>query len=253
MDPTTNAVPVLYDSEGKVVDTTRLKLSNPTVSVSAKILKTKEVPISVKTEGEPATGYTVTSITCEPTTVVIKGSSSVLNSISAIEIPSNLINIKDKKKEVKTTIDITEYLPEGAELLNDADANVEIVVSIGAIKTRNFKVSVEDIEVTGLETGLKLDFVRTSESVTISGIEEDITNLVGTKITGHIDVKDLQIGEHEVKLSLNIDETKYTYGEIVVSVIISEDVVDTELPTDTESTENTEDTEVSESENGSDS
>lgn len=42
---TDNVIPVLYDSDGNEVDTTQLKLSNTTVTISAKILSVKEVPL----------------------------------------------------------------------------------------------------------------------------------------------------------------------------------------------------------------
>lgn len=220
MNVTDSVLPILYDSEGKEVDTTRLSLSNTTVNVSANILKTKEVPITVKPSGTPADGHVATYTTTNPTTIELKGSTSVLNSINAIEIPSELINIDGAVDDVTATIDITEYIPYGAELLDKEDATIDVTVSIGTIKNKVFSVNTDNIIVTGLPTDTEFQFIHSSVAVTISGLEEDVDKLVGTTLSGSIDLTDLPLGGHVVPLVLDIDETKYTYNEVLVSVLI---------------------------------
>lgn len=223
---TDSVVPVLYDSEGNEIDTTRLTLSNTTVNVSANILNTKEVPIAVKPAGNPAKGYAVTSITSNPTTILLKGNTAVLNAISAIEIPSELVSVNDAKADVTTSIDITEYIPYAAELVNKDDATVSITVGISKLRDKVFSVATDNIIVTGLQTGVKFKFVHSSVAVTISGLEEDINGLSNMTINGSVDVTDLPEGAHQLPLTLDIDGTKYTYSDVKVSVIIGEDPIE---------------------------
>ena len=225
---TDTVVPVLYDSEGKEIDATRLTLSNTTVNISANILKVKEVPITVKPSGDPAENYVITSILSNPTTIQLKGSATVLNSISAIEIPSELVNVEDATSDVYATIDISDYIPYGAELVDKADATVDITVMIGRIRDRVFSVATENIVVIGLPTDTEVRFVHSSIAVTISGLEEDINILSGSILSGSIDVTDLPEGTHTLPISLDIDGTKYTYNDVKVSVIIGEDNTDPE-------------------------
>ena len=225
---TDTVVPVLYDSEGKEIDATRLTLSNTTVNISANILKVKEVPITVKPSGDPAENYVITSILSNPTTIQLKGSATVLNSISAIEIPSELVNVEDATSDVYATIDISDYIPYGAELVDKSDATVDITVMIGRIRDRVFSVATENIVVIGLPTDTEVRFVHSSIAVTISGLEEDINVLSGSILSGSIDVTDLPEGTHTLSLSLDIDGTKYTYNDVKVSVIIGEDNTDSE-------------------------
>ena len=107
---TDNVIPVLYDSDGNEVDTTQLKLSNTTVTISAKILSVKEVPLVFSTTGTPYGEYRVVEISSTPDTVKLKGASNVLNPFVSLEIPANVINVSGAKNDVKTTIDISEYL-----------------------------------------------------------------------------------------------------------------------------------------------
>ena len=214
--------PVLYDKNGKEVDATRLTLSNSTVNVSAEILNTKEVVISVKPDGLPADGYTVTSISSNPTTILLKGNKSVLNAINSIDIPDGLISVAGKDKDVKATIDVSEYIPEGVTLVDSENSSVEITVAIGKIKEKVFSINTENIIVTGLSTHSKLEFAVTSVAVHVSGLETDIANLSSEMLSGSVDVTYLPIGIHEVELRLDLDESKYSYLPVKVTVYITE-------------------------------
>lgn len=221
---TYKAKPVLYDKNGKEIDTTRLTLSNNTVNVSAEILNTKEVAIAVKPEGAPAEGYMVTSISSNPTTIQLKGSKAVLNSVNSIEIPSELISIEGKESDVEVTIDVSEYIPEGVALVTPEESTVEITISIGKIKEKVFRIQTKNIIVTGLSTHSTLEYDLSSVAVHVSGLEEDIANLSSETISGNIDVTYLPIGVHQVELLLDLDENKYSYTPVKVTVYIKETV-----------------------------
>ena len=219
---TYKAKPVLYDKDGKEVDETRLTKSDSTVTVSAEILSTKEVAIAVKPTGTPKNGYTITSISSNPTTILVKGNKAVLNSVNSIEIPDDLISVAGVDKDVKVMIDVSEYIPEGLSMVDPEGASVEITVSIGKIKEKVFSVKSENIIVTGLSTHNKLEFELSSIAVHVSGLEEDIASLSSATLRGSIDVTYLPIGIHQVELLLDLDESKYTYLPIKVNVYITD-------------------------------
>lgn len=221
LDVTDNVVPVLLGTDGRELDTTRLTLSNGIVTVSAQILKMKEVPLSIKTSGTPAENYVVASISANPANVLIKGGVSVLNGINAIEIPASVINIQNAKQDVRATFDISEYLPDGVKLVDGVQNSIEVLVKIEPIKTKVFSVSTQNIEVTGLSNQNELIFSHSSVAASISGQEADMNHLTGSVIKGNIDVTGLEPGEHQVPLHLDIDDKKYQYSEILVSVVIN--------------------------------
>ena len=235
---TYKAKPVLYDKEGKEVDETRLTKSDNTVTVSAEILSTKEVAIAVKPTGTPKAGYTTTAISSNPTTVLLKGSKALLNSVNSIEIPGDLVSVEGADKDVKVMIDVSEYIPEGLSLVDPEEASVEITVSIGKIKEKVFSIKSENIIVTGLSTHDKLEFELSSYAVHISGLEEDIVNLNNATLRGSIDVTYLPVGIHQVDLILDLDESKYTYLPIKVNVFITDAIEPEENPSEEEDSEN---------------
>lgn len=234
---TYKAKPVLYDKDGKEIDETRLTKSDNTVNVSAEILSTKEVAIAVKPSGTPKSGYKQTAISSTPTTILLKGSKSVLNSINSIEIPDGLVSIANADKDVKAMIDVSEYIPDGASLVDPETANVEILVSIGKLKEKVFSIKTENIIVTGLATHDKLEFELSSIAVRISGLEDDIANLSSETLNGTIDVTPLSVGEHEVDLILDLDDNKYTCPPIKVKVSIMDESIPETNPSEDETPE----------------
>lgn len=219
---TYKAKPVLYDKDGKEVDETRLTKSDSTVTVSAEILSTKEVAIAVKPTGTPKNGYTVTSISSNPTTILLKGNKAILNSVNSIEIPDDLISVANADKDVKVMIDVSEYIPEGLSMVDPEGASVEITVSIAKIKEKVFSIKSENIIVTGLSTHNKIEFELSSIAAHISGLEEDIASLSSATLSGSVDVTHLPIGIHQVELLLDLDESKYTYLPIKINVYITD-------------------------------
>lgn len=226
--PSYRATPILLDKNGKEVDTTRLTLSNTTVNVSAEILNTKEVAISIKPAGKPADGYMITSITSDPTTILLKGDKELLNSINAIEIPGNVISIEGKKENIVTTIDVSQYIPEGVTMVKGEDASVNITVAIGKIKEKSFTVNTSDIIVTGLPTHSSIEFALSSVAVKVSGLETDINSLNASNIIANIDVTDLAAGKHTLDLILDLDENKFTYQNVKIVFTIIDETPETE-------------------------
>ena len=217
---TDNVIPVLYDSDGNEVDTTQLKLSNTTVTISAKILSVKEVPLVFSTTGTPYGEYRVVEISSTPDTVKLKGASNVLNPLVSLEIPANVINVSGAREDVKTTIDISEYLPDGVELVDSSAASVTVTVRIEAYASRTYHLQTSDIRVNSLPDGLNLSFDKAQVSVTVSGLQDDLNKLNASDLAASIDASQLSEGTHQVELSLKLDEDHYAYQPITVSVTV---------------------------------
>ena len=220
---TYRATPILMDTDGREIDTTRLTLSDTMVNVEARILNTKEVTVSVVPSGTPANGYKVTEIQMSPTTVLLKGNKTLLNSINEIQIPADIVSVEGANKDFTVSIDVSEYIPEGVELVNLEQATVSIMVSVDKIKTKSFSINTEDIIVTGLPTHTTMEYALSSVAVNITGLEVDVNALTTGMLTASIDVTDLGTGTHEVDLVVDLDETKYEYRTVKVTVTIADE------------------------------
>lgn len=230
--------PILVDAEGDEIDTTRLTLSDNTVNVEAEILNMKQATISVVPSGAVADGYAVTSIKTNPETIYLKGNKTILNTLSTIEIPSDIVSVEDADKDVTVTVDVSEYIPEGVELAVPEQATVEITVSVDKVKTKSYSINTEDVVVVGLPTRTTIEYALSSVAVNVTGLEADINALTSEMIMASIDVTDLGVGTHEVELILDLDENKYTHETLKVMVTIAEEVDESDGTTESGGTVN---------------
>lgn len=221
MNLSDNVLPVFYDADGNEIDTTRLKYNNTTVTIAAKILRVKEIPLSFTTTGTPSGDYRVVEITSDPENIRIKGASSVLNPIMSLAIPAEVLNVSGARDDLTTTIDITEYLPDGVELVDAADATVTVTVRIEAYQSKTFTIDTKDITVNGLGDGYELAFEQNSVMVTISGLQNDLNRLSAADLASAIDVSGMEEGLHQVNLEIELDETNYAARTVSVEVKIS--------------------------------
>lgn len=238
MNLSDNVIPALYDADGQEIDTTKLKLSNTTVTISAKILSVKEIPLVFSTAGAPYGDYRVVEISSKPETVKVKGSSTILNPLSSLTIPGDVLNVSGAREDITTTIDISEYLPDGVELVNASDATVTVTVRIEAYESKKFNLNTSQITVNGLDTDYDLSFEQSTVAVTVSGLKNNLNTLTVSQLSASIDVTDLGVGTHQVNLELSLDEDNYAYQTITVTVEIKEKAKDDSENTDDNSSEN---------------
>ena len=222
---TYRTVPIFIDEDGNEVDITRLTLSDNTVNVKAEILNMMKAVIKAEPSGQVAEGYAVTSVQANPDFIFLKGNKSILNNISEIQIPSEVISVEGANTDVAIVVDVSEYLPAGVELAMPEQANVEIMVSVDKVKTKSYNINTENVIVIGLPTHTTMEYALSSLAVDITGLETDINALTNEMIMASIDVTGLGVGTHEVELKLDLHE-KYSYEVVKVEVTIAEEVED---------------------------
>ena len=126
---------IVYDSTGNVLDLGgNVYLSNRKVIVTVKTNKIKTVPVTIKPYGQPAAGYELSGVTLSKSSVSVLADEEVLNTINEIELPSDLLYIEGQKSDVTASVNLEDYLPEGASLYGDTG-----MVTINATITKKQK------------------------------------------------------------------------------------------------------------------
>ena len=204
-DVTDSVVPILHDADGNAIDTTKLRLSQSTVTISAQILNTKDVTLDFSTTGEAADGYIVTDVTYSLETVRIKGEAATLNPVNKITIPEEVLDVTGRTEDLVTTIDISTYLPTGTALVLSSDAMVEVTVHIEPLTTRPFSMPVSRITVVNLAENYRLKYEQGIVIAEVTGPESVVQALDAGAVTLTLDAGSLGRGEHEVMLMADID------------------------------------------------
>lgn len=226
-DISDSVVPVLYDKGGEAVDTTRLTLSLDIVTVKANIVSRKTVPVRVNYSGKTAEGFEVISAEAEPAEVTIKGRSNILNAISAVTIPEDVISVEGAKEKFEQKVDINQYLPEGVVLENSVEATVTVKIDVEQLERRVFTIPVRNIQVDDLPEKYRLEFNERTAEIEIYGLTDDLNRLTANGLRPVLSVSGLAPGKHVKQLQLALDN-KYIAGENMVSfTIYSENSEDT--------------------------
>lgn len=228
-DVVASVIPVLYDSDGNVVDKSDLTLNMSTVTVTVRILDIKDVSLIFNVTGTPADGYAYMDMEYEPKTIAIKGTASSLNNVTAINIPENALDISGARGDITQVIDVSEYLPSGVTIADQSQAKVKVTVHIAQLSAKVVNIFPSSIRVLNLPEGYKLSFDTSVIRVNVNGIAEDIAALDTDSIVASIDAGQLTPGTHEVELALDLDENLY-HEPVMVTVTVTEETTDEPTP-----------------------
>lgn len=254
-DISDSVVPVLLDENEEIVDTTRLTLSLDIVTVKAGIVSQKTVPIKVNYSGKPKEGFEVISAVAEPKEVTIKGRSDILNAISAITIPEEVVNVEGADAKFEQKVDLNQYLPGGVSLNNSVEASVTVKIDIEQLERRVFTVPTRNIGVDDLREGYRIEFNERNVDIEVYGLEDDLNRLTVSALRPVLDVGGLAAGRHVRQLKITLDENRYIVGETAVSfTILSEENGDhsDENGSDPDEDTGTDDNIVADPDNGQD-
>ena len=224
-DVVASVIPILYDSNGNVIDKNELTLNMSTVTVTVRILDIKDVALIFNVTGTPADGYAYMDMEYEPKTIAIKGTASSLNNVTAINIPENALDISGARGDITQVIDVSEYLPSGVTVADQSQAKVKVTVHIAQLSTKVVNLFPSSIRVLNLPEGYKLSFDNSVIRVTVSGISEDIAALDTDSIVASIDAGQLTPGTHEVEVALDLEENLY-HEPVRVTVTVTEEMTD---------------------------
>ncbi len=240
-DVVASVIPVLYDAEGNVIDKNNLILNMSTVTVTVRVLDTKDVSLIFNVTGTPADGYAYMDMEYSPQTITIKGTAAALNNVTAVSIPESTLDISGAREDLTQVVDVSEYLPSGVTMVDKTQAKVTVTVHIAQLSTKTVNIFPSDVEVLNLPEGYTLSFDSGVIRAVISGLSEDIEALDPNGIRAVIDASGLTVGTHEVELVLELDEDLYN-EPILVTVTVSEQTAEPDIDgTDDEPDEPAED------------
>jgi YbbR domain-containing protein len=221
-------VPMLYSDQGAEIDTTKLSLNMTTVTISATVLGTKEVPVNFSAVGSPGADYEIVGITSDPETILLKGSAGALNGAISIEVPADLLDVTNLTENLVTTIDISEYLPDGCEPVNKGQTVIPVTVWIEQYTTKTFTIPVSYITVDGLADDLNLSYAENTVEVTLGGLSSQLDEVESSSLRFVMDVSGLTPGSHSVNLSFKETQENPDLLDAQVDIVISENSDDEE-------------------------
>lgn len=194
--------PRAYNKDGIELDSSKLIFNYRQVSATVTILRTKTIPVEIKTIGHVTEGYQYVSAVYEPKTIEVKGESEALEKITSLPVT---IDISGLEKDTEYTIAIHEQLQDyNVMLVDDELENLVIKVTIEKLVEKTFTIVNDNILVKNLPDGFSTEFtdLNTVYSITLVGRENELDNITADSLNPVIDLDGLSKGKHKVDLEL---------------------------------------------------
>ena len=185
------------------------EISDNTIRIQAQFWKVKQnVKIKAEYSGEPKRGYEVDSINLVPDTISVAGTDEALKKLeqegNTLEIPGKYIDVTDKTGDFEQNIDLSELLPEDLKLVRDLNSSVIATVKILPYNSRDYEVSVTQIEADNKAEDLDLIFQDEQITIRAKAKEQDLDSLSAANIQVQIDLNGYGEGEYEVPVTVTL-------------------------------------------------
>ncbi len=195
-----------YNPDGEIVEDDRVTLSRTVTEIKYIIYATKTIPISSGYSGTPAAGYGTTgSVITEPSSVVIAGKGENFDDMDVVYISPDSVSVDGASSDVKTTVNISDYLPTGV-VFADPELEPDVTVTIGIAQNQRkvIDVPLSNVTVDNIPEGYTVSIVDigTTFPVEIQGIGDAYDRYSGDLAIGRIDAAKLvprnaPVAEHE--------------------------------------------------------
>ena len=214
-DVSDSVKPVFYDAEGKVVKSDKLELSRSNVQLQIEILPTKWIKVNYVVSGTPAEGYSLSGYTENLTSINVAARKDHLANVSAIDIPSGVVDITGATGDKKIAVSLAPYLPSGFRIVSSMTV-LEVQTTIEKISDGIVNIPVEDIEITGVAENYSYEITTVDGDsvleVGVKGVEEVINNITVDELSPSVNLTGKKEGIHTIKVTLNAQDA-YTIAK----------------------------------------
>ena len=205
---------VAYDSNGKKV---KAEIVPSKITATVKISsEQKEVPVKIipKNYDKILFGKAIKEMTPDITKVTIYGDQSKIDKITYLPVYLDVDGLKSDKK-----FSITLNKPSGVRALSSSTVNVD--VKLGDETAKEFDNIYLEYE--NLNPNLSVQAVNqdsTKVTVSVKGVESVLNDLDPTSIKAYVDLKDLEVGEHNIEVKVTGSDLRGKYESKTIKVAL---------------------------------
>ncbi|WMJ86129.1 CdaR family protein [Anaerocolumna sp. MB42-C2] len=212
-------VPKVYDKNGTLMDSGKMKLSYEAVDVSVDLLKTKTVNLFIDLKGTPYPGYKYGKADYEPKQVVIAGEQSELDKVQYI---MGEYYIDNQRTDIEDEVNIADFIKNDVILI-DENKTAVINVKVEKLKSKDISYNTSDIELRNIPAGLAAVLNENSIiQVEVMGEDDILSNINKYTLKPYIDLADTKIGTKQFNLEFIPPDSGLTISNTSVSVTITE-------------------------------
>lgn len=224
--------PVFYDENNNVVDTGAIQLSRNYLRLSVVINPTKWIGITINPSVTVADDYKMVGYSLSFDQVKIAGTQESLANISAIDLPSDAIELTDVTESQDCVVNLANYLKASYKIVSGT-TELTVHIDIEPMVVKSYIVRKNGIAVNNLGDGLEAQIEDSYIEVKVKAIQEVHDSFNMDVLNPNIDLKGYGPGEYEVPVILSEDLNNYILaGNVTVKVNITGDAVETYAETE---------------------
>lgn len=224
--------PVFYDENNNVVDTGAIQLSRNSLRLSVVINPTKWIGITINPSVTVADDYKMVGYSLSFDQVKIAGTQESLANISAIDLPSDAIELTDVTESQDCVVNLANYLKASYKIVSGT-TELTVHIDIEPMVVKSYIVRKNGIVVNNLGDGLEAQIEDSYIEVKVKAIQEVHDSFNMDVLNPNIDLKGYGPGEYEVPVILSEDLNNYILaGNVTVKVNITGDAVETYAETE---------------------
>lgn len=216
-----NADIILYDADGKEINTDLLSLDFKTVEAAISVLPEKEVSLKPTFTNLPS-GLQITDdmISVEPSSILLAGTDDVLNKTDSVNLaPIDFTTLTN----TKSIFDLAVEIPTDCKNISNT-STAKVTLDLSSLSSK--KLTVEKFMVQGLASGYSAEVTQKNLEVTVYGTSSQIDSLSASDITAVIDVSssDGMKGSVSMPVTFNIENGSscWVSGSYKANLTISE-------------------------------
>ncbi|WAM32029.1 CdaR family protein [Caldicellulosiruptor naganoensis] len=212
--PFKTSVPVkILDSRGKDI-TSLFDLSQKSIDVYVDILKTKQVPLTVKFKGKLEPNKVLSKIVLKPSTVNVAGKEEDINSLNEIVVGA----IDTKMLQNVSTFQFDFNIPKNIKALDNVK-RVVITIYTDSIVQKSITVPVE---VRGLSSQYLVNLNPDKVMLKVKYYQSNQNSIDFSSFKAYVDVSNLTQGDYNLPLVLekpnNIEDVEVSSSYIKVTI-----------------------------------
>jgi len=207
VDSQRKGVPVIYDLNGEVVNSSKVAMSASEVEVTIPVLKTKTVRIVVTPEGEPAPGFEVDTVSYQPDMVTVAGTPSDLLLLGTTLRAR--CDVSDCDDVVEENIDIASLWQESLDSLRLVDEDkLAVTITMKPYEEKVLDFPVSAVELQNLSEEYQAEILGLSVTqIHILGKEAGMKELNLQKLAPYIDLSEIcATGTYTLLICLENDD-----------------------------------------------
>ena len=208
-------VPVVaYDKDGKILDVELVPSSlDATINIES---PSKEVPLEIEPTGieDIVFGKSIASINSNVDKVTIYGTNEVLDTINKLTVNIDVSDLKGNKTYTKSI-----KKPKGIREISTKTVTVEVKLG----DESSTEISGVKLSYKNLDSKYLVQVTQDSTTeipVILKGVNSVIKEISATDIEAYVDLKGLEPGEHEVKVTVTGSDNKIIYTPKITDVKI---------------------------------